>query len=75
MKKEVKELEGRLALHERTELHEILTFKNLCLTKAATMQGLVGCEELKGILEDDVAQGKMHVEQLNSLLKNRDVVM
>ena len=39
------------------------------------MQGLVGCEELKGILEDDVAQGKMHVEQLNSLLKNRDVVM
>ncbi|SDJ80369.1 hypothetical protein [Sediminibacillus albus] len=60
----------QLALHERLELHEILTFKNLCLTKAATMHGLVGCEELKGILETDVTEGKQHVEQLNQLLKN-----
>lgn len=75
MKKEVKEMKGRLALHERLELHEILTFKNLSLTKTATMHGLVGCEELKGILEADVAEGKKHVEQLTKLLKEREVVM
>lgn len=68
-------MEGKLALHERLELQEILTFKNLCLTKSATMHGLVGCKELKNILESDVKDGKKHVEQLNHLLNNRDVVM
>lgn len=75
MEKEVSRLEGKLALHERLELQEILTFKNLCLTKAATMHGLVGCKELKSILETDVSEGKKHVEQLNNLLENRDVVI
>ncbi|MDQ0159749.1 hypothetical protein [Alkalibacillus salilacus] len=66
-------MEGKLALHERLELHEILTFKNICLTKAATMQGLVGDEQLKEILSMDVTKGKNHVEQLTHLLENRDV--
>lgn len=68
-------MEERLALHERLELQEVLTFKNLCLTKAAVIHGLVGCEELKGILALDVKEGKNHVEQLNHLLKNREVIM
>ncbi|WP_405099712.1 hypothetical protein [Oceanobacillus sp. FSL H7-0719] len=68
-------MEGKLALHERLELQEILTFKNLCLTKAATMQGLAGCKELKDILATDVKEGKRHVEQLNTILEKRDVVM
>ncbi|MFD1706323.1 hypothetical protein ACFSCZ_06075 [Siminovitchia sediminis] len=67
-------MEGKLALHERLELHEILTFKSLCLTKAATMYGLAGCEDLKNILETDVNEGKKHINQLNQLLKNREVV-
>lgn len=68
-------MKEKLALHERLELQEILTFKNLCLTKAAIMQGVVGCKELKGILASDVEEGKQHVEQLNKILKNRDVVI
>ncbi len=68
-------MEGKLALHERLELQEILTFKNLCLTKSAPMHGLVGCEELKSIMEADVTDGKKHVEQLNDLLKKREVVL
>ncbi|WP_186580475.1 hypothetical protein [Aquibacillus kalidii] len=64
----------KLALHERLELHEMLTFRNLCLTKSSTMHGLVGCEDLKAILSTDVTEGKQHVEQLTNLLKNRDVV-
>ena len=68
-------MKERLALHERLELQEILAFKNLCLTKAAVIQALVGCEELKDIFEVDVKEGKKHVEQLNTILKNREVVM
>lgn len=64
-----------LALHERLELQEILTFKNLCLTKSAMMKGLVGCEKLKAILEADETEGKAHVEQLNKLLTSKEVVM
>ncbi|WP_153462024.1 hypothetical protein [Sediminibacillus terrae] len=60
---------NQLALHERLELHEILTFKNLCLTKSSTMHGLVGCKQLKSILETDVSEGKVHIEQLNQLLE------
>lgn len=68
-------MSDKLALHERLELQEILTFKNLCLTKAATMQGLVGCKELKEILKTDAIEGKQHVKQLNELLIEKEVVM
>ncbi|MCP8615738.1 hypothetical protein [Salirhabdus salicampi] len=63
----------KLALHERLELHEILTLKNLTLTKTATMKGLVGCKQLKEILETEADKGKDHVEQLNKLLQNGGV--
>jgi similar to spore coat protein len=65
---------GKIALHERLEVQEILAFKNLCLTKSSMMKGLVGCEELKSILTMDATEGKQHVEQLTELLKEREVV-
>jgi similar to spore coat protein len=36
-----------LGLHETLDIHELLTFKNLCLTKAATMGVLATDEQLK----------------------------
>ncbi|WP_078427584.1 hypothetical protein [Alkalihalobacterium alkalinitrilicum] len=60
----------KYALHETLELHELLTFKNLCLTKSSTMSSLVECEELKAILTMDVTTGKQHVQQLQGLLQN-----
>ncbi len=60
----------KLALHERLELHEILTFKTLCVTKATTMGSLVGCEELKQILSTDVTAGRQHINQLTELLES-----
>nr|WP_313781745.1 hypothetical protein [Paenibacillus larvae] len=30
-----------LAVHETLEVHELLTFKNTCMTKSVAMQGLV----------------------------------
>jgi similar to spore coat protein len=60
-----------LALHETLEVHEILTFKNLCLTKSTTMSGLVQDEELKTILSDDVASGTKFIKHLQGYLTDR----
>lgn len=66
-------MKDKMALHETLELHEILTFKNLCLTKASTMKGLVGCDQLKEILNTDVTEGKQHVKDINHLLESREI--
>lgn len=66
-------MEDKIALHETLELQGILTFKNLSLTKAATMKGLVGCEQLKEILNTEVTEGKNHVKELNQLLESRKI--
>ncbi|GAE37149.1 hypothetical protein [Halalkalibacter akibai] len=62
-----------LAMHEKLEVHEMVTFKNLCVTKSATMSGLVKCEELKAILSMDVTAGRKHIQQLQSFLQEGDV--
>jgi len=61
-----------LGLHETLDVHELLTFKNLCLTKATMMSPLAQDAELKAILENDVTTGQMHIEQLQQLLTNRE---
>jgi similar to spore coat protein len=62
-----------LGLHETLDLHELLTFKNLALTKAATMSALAVDEELKTILNNDAVNGQKHIEQLTQFLTNREV--
>ncbi|WP_042461535.1 hypothetical protein [Neobacillus dielmonensis] len=61
-----------LGLHETIDLHELLTFKNLCLTKSTTMSPLAQDPELKAILENDVTTGQQHIEQLQQFLTNRE---
>lgn len=63
-----------LGLHETLEVHELLTFKNLCLTKATTMSALAQDEELKVLLSNDVTTGTRHIEQLQRFLTNREEV-
>jgi similar to spore coat protein len=60
-----------LGLHETLDLHELLIFKNLCLTKATTMSVFAQDSELKTILSDDVTSGKQHIQQLQEFLTNR----
>jgi len=60
-----------LGLHETLDLHELLSFKNLCLTKATTMSVLAQDEELKTILADDVTTGIKHIQQLQQFLTKR----
>ncbi|WP_040203756.1 hypothetical protein [Neobacillus jeddahensis] len=60
-----------LGLHETLDLHELVSFKNLCLTKATTMSGLVQDEALKAILSEDVTTGTLHIQQLQEFLTDR----
>ncbi|ASB89455.1 hypothetical protein OZL92_16380 [Bacillus sonorensis] len=59
------------AIHETLELHELLMFKNLCLTKSSTMTGLVKDQKLRDILERDASQTKHQIEHLQGLLTTR----
>lgn len=54
--------------HEKVDLHELLTFKTLCLTKTNTMKGLVDCKELQSIMEQDVQNSKRQIQQLQGFL-------
>ncbi|MCM2531329.1 hypothetical protein NDK43_01410 [Neobacillus pocheonensis] len=60
-----------LGLHETLEVHELLTFKNLCLTKVTTMSALVQDDELSAILSNDMTTGTQHIQQLQRFLANR----
>jgi similar to spore coat protein len=57
-----------IAPHEALELHELLTFKNICATKSATMSALVKDDELKSILQQDFTMGKEHIKELQDLM-------
>jgi similar to spore coat protein len=57
-----------LVLHESLELHELLNFKTICMTKSKLMQGIVFDQELKALLEKDVQQSRYAVEALQKLL-------
>lgn len=58
-----------IAPHESIELHEILTFKNICLTKSVTMSALVSDFELKTILQNDAATTEKHIKELRGLME------
>ncbi|TQK61948.1 hypothetical protein FB479_10631 [Brevibacillus sp. AG162] len=55
-------------LHEQLELHEIASFKTICMTKSKTMQGLVSDETLRQLLADDVLVSTRQLQELSSLL-------
>lgn len=55
-------------LHETMELHELLNFKTVCVTKSKLMQGIVFDQELKSLLEKDVLQSLAAITTLQGLL-------
>ena len=60
-----------LGVHETLELHELLTFKSLCLTKSSTMSGLVQDNELKNLLTQDATQTRGHIESLQQFIPRK----
>ncbi|PLR80361.1 hypothetical protein CVD25_14805 [Bacillus canaveralius] len=60
-----------MGVHESLELHELLMFKNICLTKSSTMSGLVQDEKLKNLLSKDVSKSKEQIQRLQEFITNR----
>lgn len=61
-------MNNRFGLHETLELHEIASFKTVCLTKSVTMQRLVSDPALNDILQQDVQSSTRQIQELNDLL-------
>ncbi|PLR89778.1 hypothetical protein [Bacillus sp. T33-2] len=57
-----------LGVHEILELHELLVFKNTCLTKSTTLGGLAKDEALKNILSGDVNASRVEIQALQEFL-------
>jgi len=62
----------RITPLETFELHELISFKNICATKASAMSSIVKDEELKSLMQNDVKQSKDHMKELESLIKLSD---
>ncbi|MGE5403895.1 MAG: spore coat protein [Candidatus Saccharibacteria bacterium] len=60
--------ENKLTLHETMEIHEMLNFKTVCMTKSKMMQGLVFDQELKALMEKDVQHSLLAINELQNLL-------
>ncbi|MCX7749741.1 MAG: spore coat protein [Clostridia bacterium] len=58
-----------LALHEIIEIHELLNFKTIGMTKSKMMQGLVFDQDLKALMEKEVQQSQKAINNLQSLLQ------
>ena len=60
----------RIAPHETFELHELLTFKNVCATKSSTMAELVKDEELRTLMQQDFTISQGQIKELQTLIQS-----
>lgn len=58
---------------EALELHEILSSKNLCLTKATNSISQITDVELKQILQEDITKTKNQITELKTLMQKSDI--
>lgn len=63
--------QNKLGVHETLEMHELLTFKNLCLTKSTSMMGLVQDPQLKSLMQQDVQNTTQAILQLKGFLQQQ----
>ena len=61
---------NKKAPYETLQIHELLTLKNLSLTKAVTMLPLVTDPELKDIMENEVQTVKTHIDDLRNIMND-----
>jgi similar to spore coat protein len=60
----------KIAPHEAFEIHELLTFKNICATKSSAMAIMVKDEDLKTLMQNDFNNSQDHIRELSELLKS-----
>lgn len=61
-------MNNNLGVHETLELHELLLFKNTCLTKANTLSGIAQDQELKNILQADAKASQTEIQDIQKFL-------
>ena len=66
--------EKRIAPHETFELHELLTFKNVCATKSSTMAVLVKDEELRTLMQKDFTISQGQIKELQDLIQSSELL-
>jgi similar to spore coat protein len=64
----VKEMPKTMGVHETLEVHELLNFKNLCLTKSTAMSALAQDEELKQLLTQVSQTDRENIQTLQGFL-------
>jgi len=65
----VKTLEEKVKdVHEINELHEMLTFKNVCMTKSTVMASVAQDPAFKNLLQQDISITMKHCQELKNLL-------
>ncbi|RHW40096.1 hypothetical protein D1B33_04425 [Lysinibacillus yapensis] len=62
-------MKDNLGVHERLEIHELLTFKNLCLTKSIAMSELAQDEQLKQLLSQTAQIDRENIQALQGYLQ------
>jgi similar to spore coat protein len=67
-------LQRSITLHEAMEVHEMLNFKTICMTKSKMMQGLVFDQDLKALLGKDVQLSMNAINTLQGLLANAPAI-
>ncbi len=62
-----------IAPHEVFALHNLLTFKNICATKSATMSALASDSELRSLMEQDFSAAQGHIKELKDLMQQSNL--
>lgn len=57
-----------LGMHEAAELHELLTFKTVCTAKNQVNQGVVQCQQLKALINEDLTKSATCIQELKSFV-------
>ena len=63
----------KIAPHETFDIHELLTFKTVCATKASVMSALVKDEELKALMQKDFTTSQGQIKELQELIRSSDL--
>ena len=58
----------QLAQHEKLDVHEYLSFKNVCATKALALSKLAKDPGLKSLLEDDLRITQNQIQEIGNIL-------
>ncbi|RNF39038.1 spore coat protein [Planococcus salinus] len=61
-----------LAMHEKLEVHEVLTFKTACVAKSKLFVDLIEDDKLKEIVQEDLELSTKAIKDLRKILADSE---